>query len=160
MTITATDTLVSLSGSQLSWTEIGLDDSRFTVNIAESGDATIEIGFLEPLHFHKDREPDLWATLVDSDGTLTHDAEERIVAHLGDLVRQRISNSSFTIENLSGSTGDDEDVLGVSFYTEYTPGETFGQWWDRIGWPIIAQTINVTDPGTFDAPYLLTDLAR
>ncbi|MFT7021381.1 MAG: hypothetical protein ACJA07_000458 [Rhodococcus sp. (in: high G+C Gram-positive bacteria)] len=157
MTTLTGQPLASLSGSHLSSIELAIDDSRFTVVIADS---TVNIEFVEPLAFHKEREPKLWSTLVDSDGSLTAAAAARLVEHLGNLVRQRVSDQNFSVDSEPSLGGDEEEVLGVSYSAAYIAGETFDQWWERIGWPIIAETINVTDPGTFNAPYLLTDFTR
>nr|WP_296774800.1 hypothetical protein [Rhodococcus sp. (in: high G+C Gram-positive bacteria)] len=160
MTTLTGQPLATLTGSHLSHIELGLDDPRFTVVVADRGDDTVYIEFVEPTAFHRDREPALWSTLVDHDGELTAPSESRLVEHLGNLVRTRISDPNFSVDSEPSLGGDEQEVLGVSYSAAYTAGETFDQWWERIGWPIIAETINVTDPGTFNAPYLLTDFTR
>lgn len=160
MTTLTGQPLASLSGSHLSSIELAIDDPRFTVVIADNGESTVYIEFVEPLAFHKEREPKLWSALVDSGGSLTAAADARLVEYLGNLVRQRVSDQNFSVDSEPSLGGDEEEVLGVSYSAAYTAGETFDQWWERIGWPIIAETINVTDPGTFNAPYLLTDFTR
>ncbi|WP_128646003.1 hypothetical protein [Rhodococcus sp. BS-15] len=157
MTTLTGQPLASLTGSHLSSIELGIDDPRFTVVIADNAESTVYIEFVEPLAFHKEREPKLWSTLVDRDGSLTAAADARLVEHLGNLVRERISDRNFSVDTEPSLGGDEDDVLGVSYSAPYAAGETFAQWWVRIGWPIIAETINVTDPGTHNAPYLLTD---
>lgn len=160
MTTLTGQPLATLTGTHLSHIELGLDDPRFTVVVADRGDDTVYIEFVEPTAFHRDREPALWSTLVDRDGELTAPSESRLVEHLGNLVRTRISDPNFSVDSEPSLGGDEQEVLGVSYSAAYTAGETFDQWWERIGWPIIAETINVTDPGTFNAPYLLTDFTR
>lgn len=50
----------------------------------------------------------------------------------------------------------DEPEVCFEVVTDYRDDETYEAWLDRIGWPVIAELINSTDPGTFNHPYLFS----
>ncbi len=141
------------------------NDPRFRVEVRDD-EPYADIEFTEPLQFHRelmDRERSrfgngvTWSDIADANGWLTAESAARAVAELKRLLEER-TKMSIDIERADHLEGDEEPTLGVSIRTEYQLGETVDQWFGRAGWPIIAEIINVTDPGTFNCPYWFTKL--
>jgi hypothetical protein len=137
------------------------DDSRFYLEI-NTEERQAVICFVEPLQFHAEYNgprpysaKDYWAPLVTSDGYLKSDVSERISARLQRLISEQ-GHVSVSVEHADYLEYDDEPSLGLEIVTDYRDAETFDHWLDRIGWPAIATTINVTDPGTFNSAYLFS----
>lgn len=112
----------------------------------------------EPLQFHIEFNGARWSDFADSDGWLTGSAELGLAARLTSyLAKAGIEADVYT----TGFNGEDEPTLTFEVATAYRAGETFDSWYGRLGGPIVATLTNVTDPGTFMAPYLfdLSELA-
>ena len=147
--------------------DLGATDNypRFLVEVADDGHADVEI--TEPLAFHaelaqsdeqqsgSDYRGVAWRTLTDENGYLTSDATAKVAAELARLIT---SETGLTLDVVHEPDRELEDLpsVGLSVRTDYRPGETVQQWTDRVGWPVIATVINVTDPGTFNCPYLFS----
>lgn len=93
--------------------------------------------------------PDNWTRHAQESGWLTGPAVRAIVARLQGFIGDK--GSVGVLES-----GDDEPVIAFEIATTYRAGETFEQWYNRVGWPIVATLINVTDPGSFMSPYLFS----
>lgn len=117
----------------------------------------------EPLQFHIDWNSgehyfdtaprvNQWSQLADSDGWLTDSAELKLAERLTGYLRKAGIDDADVFT--TGYNGEDEPTLTFEIVTPYRAGETFDSWFERIGWPVAATLINVTDPGTFMAPYL------
>lgn len=105
----------------------------------------------ESLAFHIEYNGARWSDFADSDGWLTSSAELALATRLtSHLAKGGIEADVYT----TGHNGEDEPTLTFEVVTAYRAGETYKSWYDRIGWPIVATLINVTDPGTFNSPYL------
>lgn len=157
---TSTDTLMTdLRGTSLDGHDLtGGDDFRFTVHVGDD-DGRATLAFTEPLGFHADYAgPDEWSAVTDADGWLTHAAETILADRLRDYLAAELGEAPEYIGAVD--SGGDEPVLELEVAADYRPGETFGQWFDRIGWPVVASIINTTDPGTFGAPYWFASLAE
>ena len=120
------------------------------------------ICFTEPLAFHAElaqreessiRGQRPWADLTDEHGYLTPEQQGKIGTELAKLIKGQTGVDA-TVYSESG--WDDEPSIGFEIVTTYQDGETFNSWFDRAGWPIVATIINVTDPGTFNCPYLFS----
>lgn len=118
------------------------------------------IVWVEPLAFHASWNnyrkwqarpaTDRWSQHVDGDGWLTPGAEDALKIRLAEMLpKSEIGDTVDTIDY-----GGDEPTITFEIVTSYEDGETFSHWYDRIGWPIVATLISVTDPGTFNSPYL------
>lgn len=94
---------------------------------------------------------DSWSPLVDEHGWLTPDAETALQIRLAELMPTEAHGATVFIAD----PRDDHPNIVFEVVTDYAAeGETYEAWLDRIGWPVIATLINVTDPGTFNSPYL------
>jgi hypothetical protein len=149
---TAARLMADLKDTGLTALDFGHDNSLdLLVEIDLEGYADIQIA--EPLAFHAERAGDAWRVLVDEGGYLTTAGAAKVVAELTRLITAA-TGLTVDIEHADYRQYDDEPTFGVSILTDYRPDETLQQWTDRIGWPVMATYINVTDPGTFGSPYL------
>ncbi len=101
-----------------------------------------------------------WDDLTDSSsGELTPAARDALIAELERLLKEQGIDAE--IDDAEYLQGDDRNpAFGLEIATRFHEGETFGSWFDRVGWPIVATLINVTDPGTYNSPYLFSALFR
>jgi hypothetical protein len=148
-------------------------ENRYLLEINEqdeyNDDNLAIITFVEPLRFHAElaqadeerfsessrQDWNTWASLIGGAGFLNDEPTDKLVAELQKLIDQH-AGPDVTVERADYVAGDYEPALGVEFVTHFLPGETFGSWMDRIGWPVIATVNNATDPGTFNFPYLFS----
>ncbi|WPH57860.1 hypothetical protein [Mycobacterium phage WXIN] len=117
------------------------------------------IVWVEPLRFHAEYNgprkgcyksgDDDWSPHVDNDGYLNRDARTA----LGNRLQDYLGARGHVVEP-DAYDGSDEPNITFEIVTSYEDGETFSHWHDRIGWPVVGTLINVTDPGTFNSPYL------
>lgn len=130
------------------------DDPRYRVEVHDE-DRYTDIVWTEYLAFHREladrdhaRWPDMpsWSTFT-VDGWLTAENERVLCDELSRLTG---------IADIGTEECDDEPNITFSIRTEYLEGETVTQWFDRIGWPVVAELTNCTDPGTFNHPYLFS----
>lgn len=105
----------------------------------------------EDLKFHAEYKGDRWKERVDEDGWLTATAEGYIANRLAALIKKQ---AGVAVEVDTIDYGGDEPNITFEVVTDYQDGETYEHWLDRIGWPVVATLINVTDPGTFNSAYL------
>jgi hypothetical protein len=131
------------------------DDPQYRVEVDNEGHA--DIMWTEYLGFHqrladgdhaKFGNAPAWSQFVDEFGFLTAENETKLVAELVKLT------SVADIETVE--YGGDEPCVTFSVRTDYLQGETVDQWFDRIGWHVVATLTNATDPGTFNFPYLFS----
>lgn len=131
-------------------------DTRFMLEInADQREAVIE--FRESLASHRSYAGDAWSTLCGSNGYLTAPAAEGLAAQYSKILADH-GVHGVTVKYAAGQEFDDEPSVAVQFISVFSPGETFGSWHARIGWPIIAEVINGTDPGTYNYPYVYAAL--
>lgn len=95
--------------------------------------------------------PDNWTSRVNSDGWLTGESERHLANRLNELLRDQ---GGAVVDVDTVEYGGDEPNVAFEVVTKYREGETYQQWLDRVGWPVVATLINVTDPGTFNSAYL------
>lgn len=101
------------------------------------------IVWTELLQFHAEHNETEWKWL-------TYEQEDYLAKRLAELIQKQAGK---TVQVHSGSSGDEPNV-SFEVVTDYRDGETYQQWLDRVGWPVVATLINVTDPGTFMSAYL------
>lgn len=107
-----------------------------------------ELVWVESLRFHLEHHADLMAPWTDDDGFITDAGREAFVRLLGhgaeaaDYEEWDDEPSIGVIFPLKGVDTDDEDAL------------------HSAAWPIVAFMHNVTDPGTFGAPYVMRYLGQ
>lgn len=131
----------------------------------EVGDETheaIEVGVTEYLDFHLDYD-NIDKDLLDEDNYLTRDAFNRIetffVQHLKDAYWDAetvaLLGDSIDVDDCVG--GDDPNFT-VRFYIPRDYRGTVQDVFDEAIFPFFACVTNVTDPGTFNSPYLFSNV--
>lgn len=131
----------------------------------EVGDETheaIEVGVTEYLDFHLDHD-NIDKDLLDEDNYLTHDAFDRITTFFS----QQLENTYWDAETVSllgdsldvdDSVGGDDPHFTVRFYIPRDYRGTVQEVLDEAIFPFFACVTNVTDPGTFNSPYLFSNV--
>ncbi len=152
MTLTGTELMSSFAGDRIDSVQLGADDPRFAVEVSEETPGFASVVFNEPLKFHADLAkrftPDEWAERIGETGWLNAEWEEKMIDRLRGYLEKYGVTEIYSVDG-----GDYEPNFTVEIGADYLEGETFDQWHERIGWPIIATCINVSDPGTFNSPY-------
>lgn len=141
--------------------DFGEASGNYRVEIGEGGRA--DIIWREELRFHHE--------LADADAVkygdraggqykpwshytngiwLTEDNEKKLVDEL-----RRLTGLD-DIETIEDGDADEDGYVAFTIGTTYSPEETVSAWIDRIGWPVVAELTNCTDPGTFNHPYLFS----
>lgn len=162
--------MADCAGNMLAPIELGDDQyDRYRVEVTDDGHA--DIIWREELRFHRERcDADAesfgdrnsnyrpWSTYTEENGGsrwLTTENAEKLVAELRRLTKV---DDIDTTEDGDADNWDDanDGYVAFSIRTDYREGETVSEWFDRIGWPVIAELVNCTDPGTFNHPYLFS----
>lgn len=145
-------TIRDLNSEHLSHLDIGEDDPRVSMEIETGGTVTVQ--FAEHLRFHRERG--LPAGIVDNKGDLTEPGRKRIEEHVRGLLfkESRIDPSAIDVDSYFG----DEQGFNVTMRVTVPDSTTVLEFYRDNAWPFIATLINVTDPGTFNKPYLFTDI--
>lgn len=131
----------------------------------EVGDETheaIEVGVTEYLDFHLDHD-NIDKDLLDEDNYLTSDGFDRITTFFS----QQLENTYWEAETVSllgdsldvdDSVGGDDPHFTVRFYIPRDYRGTVQDVLDEAIFPFFACVTNVTDPGTFNSPYLFSNV--
>lgn len=112
--------------------------------------------WIEPLELHAERIGPRWGSLVDDGGHLLPGVEGALVDRLANLLPASAAGS--VINTVDDYAEADRPAVRIEIATNYHDGETFDRWFDRVGWPVVATLRNITDPGTFNSPYLFSGL--
>ncbi|MBA0048585.1 hypothetical protein [Mycobacterium sp. NPDC050853] len=139
--------LVGGGVSSAEFTPVG--DGRFRLGVNDE-DGYVTIEFVEPLALHAECMPEVWPTVIDSDGYLTREAAKRVAERLHKLLP--LPNDG--VEHTDRLEHESEPTLGLSIYSPYRRDETFGSWFDRIGRQLITSVVNLTEPQAGQSPYL------
>ncbi|MFZ2527645.1 MAG: hypothetical protein WAX14_08330 [Rhodococcus sp. (in: high G+C Gram-positive bacteria)] len=145
-------TIGDLAGEHLTHIDLGDDDPRVSVEVGEG--SVISVQFAELLQFHRERG--LPAGIVDDDGDLTGNGRARIESHLRTLLAAQGSVDPAAV-HVDDDLGDDQGFL-VVLQTTVPSGTQFHDFYDRTAWPFVATMVNITDPGTFNSPYLFSEI--
>lgn len=150
-------TIGDLKDQSLSHLDIGEQDVRFVVEIGEEGSVAIIFG--EPLAFHL--EYGLPDGIVDSDHNLTKDGSVRIQTFLRALLTEKtgIDGSLLHLDadDATFVCGDDPG-FAITLAVKVDPSSTVQALHDNMIVPFVALMINVSDPGTFNHPYLFANI--
>lgn len=121
------------------------------------------IGYTEYLRFHLDCGNIAEHLLAgeDSDRWLTSQG----LAQVGEYLKQLLARPRYGLEQalidsveVSDQLGGDEPNFSISFAVDSAADMTVGQFIDKV-WSAFAATMtNVTDPGTFNHPYLFSEV--
>lgn len=132
------------------------------VEVGDDTYETIEVGVTEYLDFHLDHG-NIDKDLLDEDNYLTRESFKSIEAFFA----QQLENTYWDTETfalLSGSLEVDDSVGGddphftVRFYIPRDYQGTVQEVLDKAIFPFFACVTNVTDPGTFNSPYLFSNV--
>ena len=85
---------------------------------------------------------DDWAPLVDENGWLTEGAERRVAIRLADILKDSVGYT-LTVDTYYGP---DEPSVVIEVAVPYRDGDTYEEWLDRIGWPVVATLIQRDRP--------------
>lgn len=131
----------------------------------EVGDETheaIEVGVTEYLDFHLDFD-NIDKDLLDEDNYLTSDGFDRVKAFFA----QQLKDAYWDAETVAllgdslevdDSIGGDDPHFTVRFFIPRDYQGTVQEVLDEAIFPFFACVTNVTDPGTFNSPYLFSNV--
>lgn len=156
--------LDSLAGyGQLSGVDLGEDDPGFFLETdIDDDNLAFVLGYTEYLEFARDNGLIPSALLQDGgEGWLTNEGESKVAGYLRRLLaesRYGLPDEIIDTLEVSGSQGGDDPNFTVTIAVPSGTGLTVGQFIDTIEAPFAGALINVTDPGTFNHPYLFSEL--
>lgn len=131
----------------------------------EVGDETheaIEVGVTEYLDFHLDHD-NIDKELLDEDNYLTSDGFDRVKAFFAQQLKdaywdaETVALLGDTLE-VDDSIGGDDPHFTVRFFIPRDYQGTVQEVFDEAIFPFFACVTNVTDPGTFNSPYLFSNV--
>jgi hypothetical protein len=131
------------------WLEVDRAENEAIICWRENLEFHAELAKSEEGTFPKWTFVNSWDSLTDEYGFL----KAEVIAALRDELARLLPQGC---QVYADDTAGDEIEVGFEIVTEYREGETYEAWLDRIGWPVIAELINCTDPGTFNHPYLFS----
>ena len=167
---TETQVLAPYAGDAISGADLSSDNPGARAEVAEDC-SHVTIIWIEPLHFHLGHYPEDLENLL-APKTIADDEDEAV--YFTDEARQEfatymsefLAGPKWNVENTdilpdSGEEWDDESCVAISyrFDTPNGPNTTMEEFADK-SWPFIAAMTNVTDPGTFNNPYVMCELDR
>ena len=145
--------IASLTGlGYLSHVDVGEDSYGPFIECDDGRDHHV-IGYTDELRFHVEQGAIADAYLVD--GWLTDQACRAVTGTIQKILRESSSLPETYIAALSvDNTSGDEPGIEVAFALPSDLVLTVEQAHNQIMWPFWGTMINITDPGTFGAPYL------
>lgn len=164
----------AFSGENM-WDRVDLGSDSPDLYLEEDdGRGYVEIGYTEYLHFHLEYGliPDsLLTEPTDEDDPLSRwlnqdglEYVRRQIAMLlsGDIPRHNYGLISHVVDSLevNDQRGGDDPHFTVSIAVTPESGWLVKDFDEKYIWPFDAAMINMTDPGTFDHPYLFRDALR
>jgi hypothetical protein len=151
-----TTTFSDVNQQLLTHLDLGEDDPRVSIEV---GDDTVYVYFAEHLQFHQSRG--LPNGIVDTDGDLTDAGRARIQTRIRALLADRttLDPSLVSVDEGEESSkfGDEQGFVAV-LAMKVSPRTAVRDFYVDTAWPFVATMVNVTDPGTFNCPYLFTDI--
>jgi hypothetical protein len=155
--------LDSLAGNgRLEGAQLGEYESAFFLETDVDDDTPFVLGYTEYLEFARGNghiPPSLLRP--DGEGWLTDEGESRVAEYLRSLLAEpRYAVPGEVIETLAvdGEQGGDDPNFTVTIAVLPGTDMTVGQFFETIEAPFAAALINVSDPGTFNHPYLYSQL--
>lgn len=149
-----TTTVVDMAGESLSLIEFFGDNAKHgSVEFSEDGDRA-DVIIVEDLEWHQKRDSELMEKLTDEEGWLTEGTREIIARNLSKIVG---GSGEIELSEMESHP----DSPSVAFVASYhvNPETTLGTL-HEMSYGFYAEVINVTDPGTFDSPYVFGTLAN
>lgn len=160
--ISPSTTMCELAGQQITPEQWGGQACAqfFTVDVADAHGAAA-VWIADPLRYHADfLGAHTWSVIAGADGCLHPQAAKLAV----EVLAERLAAEAGIITTVVHAVGLETSPAGPAFavivHAPYTAGESFDQWLQRCGWPIMATVVNITDPGTYNSPYLYREVAQ
>lgn len=165
----AIETLAPHAGNIITGDDLATENPGTRAEVAEDC-SHVTVIWIEPLRFHLETFPEHLENLL---APKTDPADEDEAVYFTDEARQEfatfmiehLASEKWTVENSDilpddGEEWDDESCVAISyrFETPNGPATTMEEFSEK-SWPFIAAMTNVTDPGTFDNPYVMRVLA-
>lgn len=139
--------------SRIDGRELGVDKYVDCFIECDDGRGYHEIGYTDYLRFATERG-DLDGE-INANGWLTSSALLKYEARARDYLKDAgLPTAPLNTLSAGDQAGGDDPNVTFTITVPSNVDMTVGQMWDQIGWPFIATLINVTDPGTFNSPYL------
>lgn len=166
---TETQTLAPYAGNIIAGEDLASENPGARAEVAEDC-SHVTIIWIEPLAFHLEHWPEHMEHLLspktdadDEDESVYFTSEAR--QEFSDFMGEFLAGPKWEVQNADilpdeGEEWDDESCVAISyrFDTPNGPATTMEEFSDK-SWPFIAAMTNVTDPGTFDNPYIMRVLA-
>lgn len=166
----ATSTIAAYAGDIIPLGElVGSDETPgIRAEVAEDC-SSITIVWVESLQYHMEHWPEHMEHLVapksgpdDEDEAVyfTDEARQEFATYMIEFLANEGAEKADILPD-DGEEWDDESCVAIScrFDTPNGPNTSIEEAGDKA-WPFIASMTNVTDPGTFNCPYVMGDLAR
>lgn len=135
--------------------DLGDDTGRAYASVLEDeredGRVTVSVTFNEELRWHIENHPR---------PALESWLEQKDLDLLAEVIEDELQNSTrVTAWPAQGAENPEEDAIEFSIEIALAPSFS-DEDLSAAAWPFIATCINVCDPGTFGAPYIMNALPR
>lgn len=131
--------------------------SHYWAEIAEDG-MTATLEWVEDLRFHEEALGSRFVQLLHEPGGFLSDSGEEAVQEAARtcFIQQASHLSEDLIVDLGAAWDDPSIAFSVQVDLPDGPATTYGIL-GELAWPFIATMTNITDPGTFNCPYLMAE---
>lgn len=164
----ATETLARYAGDIIAGDILASENPGTRAEVAEDCSAATII-WIEPLRFHLEHAPQdmghllaIKATPEGNDVAFTDEARQEFTTYMSEF----LASDKWNIDNADILPAPEEEwdneacvALAYHFDTPNGPETTMEEFSNRA-WPFIAAMTNVTDPGTFNNPYVMSALTE
>lgn len=166
----ATETIAPYAGDIITGDDLASENPGARAEVAEDC-SHVTVIWIEPLRFHLEHAPEHMEHLLspksdpdDEDEAVyfTDEARQEFATYM----REFLASEKWNVENADilpddGEEWDDESCVAISYRFDTPNGpNTSMEEFSEKSWPFIAAMTNVTDPGTFDNPYVMRVLSE
>lgn len=169
----ATETIAPHAGDTLSAQDIGSDQNPYARAEVAEDCSTITVIWIEPLHFHLETFPEHMENLLapknnpddeDEPVCFTDEARQEFATYMSEFLaseKWNVAGADILPDEGEEIGAGDEPCVAISYCFDAPngPNTTIDEAGEII-WPFIAAMTNVTDPGTFNNPYVMRELSR
>lgn len=165
-----TETLAQHAGDVLSAEYVGSDQNTYARAEVAEDCSNVTLIWIEPLRFHLEYAPEhmeaLLAPKSDADDEdeavyFTDEARQEFATYMSEF----LASNEWNVEGADilpddGEEWDGESCVAISYRFDTSNGPDTSM--DEVAektWPFIGAMTNVTDPGTFNNPYVMRVLA-
>lgn len=166
----ATETIAPYAGNIIEGEDLASENPGARAEVDEDC-SHVTVIWIEPLRFHLEHFPEYLENLLapktdpdDEDEAVYFTDEAR--QEFADFMVEHLASEKWTVEGADilpddGEEWDDESCVAISYRFETSSGpETSMEEFSDKSWPFIAAMTNVTDPGTFNNPYVMRVLSE